>query len=85
MLGGAGLHAWQWITSAVKCNCSVINIEDNPVKMIFCCAVVQMQMIIFSSPDTVANTQILICKNEAINCNSMSDIHPLESILLSRI
>ena len=82
-------------------------IEDNPVKMIFCCAVVQMQMIIFSSthtilrfkcrvikkihfhccllPATVGNTQILICRSEAINCNSMSDIHPLVSILLSRM
>ena len=51
------------ITLAVQCRSSQSYIEDNPVKMIFCCAVVQMQMIIFSSTHTILCFKSRVIKN----------------------
>ena len=51
------------ITLAVQCRSSQSYIEDNPVKMIFCCAVVQMQMIIFSSTHTILCIKSRVIKN----------------------
>ena len=51
------------ITLAVQCKLIQSYIEDNPVKMIFCCAVVQMQMIIFSSTHTILRFKCRVIKN----------------------
>ena len=86
MLGGGGLHAWGggggYMLGGGGATCLAEKllqqynvtvqsyIEDNPVEMIFCCAVIQMQMIIFSSRQT------LICFKCRVVMNPLSLLSP---------